>query len=89
MADRQARRDTSTREPGRSQRRKDLPTIRILDYISFMLETGDVEMARRTLLGRHAEETAGANLLSVTSVRKALDRVNENCGEPSAPSKAR
>ena len=38
-------------------------------------ETGNVDEARRTLQGRHAEETAAALLLSVTSVRNALDGV--------------
>ena len=54
---------------------KNLPTVRILDHIRFLLETGDVDTARRTLQGRQIEETAEAILLSVTSVRNALDRV--------------
>ena len=54
---------------------KDLPTVRVLDHIRFLLETGDVDTARRTLQGRRAGETAAAILLSVNSVRKALDRV--------------
>jgi hypothetical protein len=55
---------------------KDLPTVLVLDHIRFLLEAGDIDTARRTLQGRRAEETAAAVLLSVASVRKALDRVN-------------
>jgi hypothetical protein len=55
---------------------KDLPTIRVLDHVRFLLETGDVDTARRILQGRRAEETAGAILLSVASVRKVLDKAN-------------
>lgn len=54
---------------------KDLPTVRVFDHIRFLLETGDVDAARRTLQGRRVGETAAAVLLSAASVHKALDRV--------------
>jgi hypothetical protein len=54
---------------------KDLPTLRVLDHVRSLLETGNIDEARHTLQGRRTEETAAAVLLSATSVRNALDKV--------------
>jgi len=55
---------------------KDLPAVRVLGHARFLLEAASVDVARRILQGRRAEETAAALLLSIASVRDAPDRMN-------------